>query len=216
MENKLDWKSDPNKIIKLLIIFFPLGLYYMWKNELWSFETRVKISLIFPPLGLYLMWKNKLWSKKTRWIVTVVSIILISAGGGENKLDNKEINKILNIEWHAKNSGVAYGGYASMAYAYTITKSENGYTYQMKQQYIDVVAGKNEITQFTGDMDDKYTTWEGVRANMLVKRKFWKFKGDVENLAIIIPKDGFLPNSIELQQFNSGGVSPSNVLISKH
>jgi hypothetical protein len=41
------WHQKPNSIIVLLIIFFPLGLYFMWKNEIWSIKTRWIITSIF-------------------------------------------------------------------------------------------------------------------------------------------------------------------------
>jgi hypothetical protein len=38
---------------------------------------------IFFPVGLYLMWKNKLWNASTRWMVTVViTTMLIAIVGG--------------------------------------------------------------------------------------------------------------------------------------
>lgn len=55
MENlsELQWHQKPRNIILLLIFFFPLGLYFMWKNEIWA--------------------------KKTRWIITgVISLIVIA------------------------------------------------------------------------------------------------------------------------------------------
>tara|TARA_Y100000766_G_scaffold217859_1_gene189742 strand:+ start:2238 stop:2567 length:330 start_codon:yes stop_codon:yes gene_type:complete len=59
MENQLElqWHEKPNNIIILLILFFPLGLYYMWKN--------------------------KIWSKKTRWIITVTISILFIIGSND-------------------------------------------------------------------------------------------------------------------------------------
>lgn len=42
MENQteLKWHQKPTQIILLLIFFFPVGLYFMWKNEMWSKTTR--------------------------------------------------------------------------------------------------------------------------------------------------------------------------------
>ena len=49
MENQHQqkWHQKPNSIIVLLIIFFPLGLYFMWKNEIWPIKTRWIITSIF-------------------------------------------------------------------------------------------------------------------------------------------------------------------------
>ena len=53
--NTLKWNANPKIIIALFIVFFPLGLYFMWKNSIWS--------------------------KKTRWIVTgIISIAVIGNG----------------------------------------------------------------------------------------------------------------------------------------
>ena len=47
------WHQNPPTVIALLILFFPLGIYYMWKNNLWSKKTRIIISAILP-LGIIL------------------------------------------------------------------------------------------------------------------------------------------------------------------
>ncbi len=40
-------------------------------------QTKTTLFLIFCfPYGLYLMWKNKVWSNQTRWIITAVFILL--------------------------------------------------------------------------------------------------------------------------------------------
>lgn len=60
MENQteLKWYQKPTGVIILLIFFFPVGLY--------------------------LMWKNKLWTKRTRWIVTGVLALIIIANAGKS------------------------------------------------------------------------------------------------------------------------------------
>lgn len=60
MENQteLKWYQKPAGVIILLIFFFPLGLYLMWKNELWT--------------------------KQTRWIVTAFIAVVIIANAGKN------------------------------------------------------------------------------------------------------------------------------------
>ena len=60
MENQtnLKWYQKPSGTIILLILFFPVGLYLMWKNELWT--------------------------KKTRWIVTGVLALFVIANAGKN------------------------------------------------------------------------------------------------------------------------------------
>lgn len=64
MENQteLKWYQKPAGVIILLIFFFPVGLYLMWKNELWT--------------------------KQTRWIVTGVLALIVIANAGNDKNGN--------------------------------------------------------------------------------------------------------------------------------
>lgn len=70
MENQpeVKWYQKPTSIIILLIIFFPIGLYLMWKNELWT--------------------------KQTRWIVTGVITALIIANSGNNNSESSSGSNI--------------------------------------------------------------------------------------------------------------------------
>ena len=54
MENQteLKWYQKPISVIILLIFFFPVGLYLMWKYEVWSKTARWIISAVFA-LALY-------------------------------------------------------------------------------------------------------------------------------------------------------------------
>ena len=46
----------------------------------------VAALVLFFPLGLYWMWKGRAWSPKVRWIVTAgLGVALVAAGGGGNK-----------------------------------------------------------------------------------------------------------------------------------
>lgn len=60
MENQIElkWYQKSTAVIILLIFFFPVGLYLMWKNELWT--------------------------KKTRWIATGVVAVMVIANTGNN------------------------------------------------------------------------------------------------------------------------------------
>ena len=42
------------------------------------------LLIIFFPIGLYLMWNNKLWTKQTRWIVTGIFTVIVVANAGKN------------------------------------------------------------------------------------------------------------------------------------
>ena len=79
MENQTEfkWYQKPAGVIILLIFFFPVGLYLMWKNELWT--------------------------KQTRWIVTgVLALVVISNAGND-----KNSNSNSGVESDSKiNSGV--------------------------------------------------------------------------------------------------------------
>jgi len=58
-QNELKWYQKPEGVIALLILFFPAGLYLMWKDEHWT--------------------------KQTRWIVTgVLAIIVLAYNGDES------------------------------------------------------------------------------------------------------------------------------------
>ena len=46
-DESLKWHQKPIATIIFLIFFFPVGLYLMWRNELWSKNTRIVISIIF-------------------------------------------------------------------------------------------------------------------------------------------------------------------------
>ena len=69
MENQTTqkWYQKPLTVILFLIFFFPIGLYLIWKNQLWSKTARILVSVFFgllvlgninkgnnkPPLGEY-------------------------------------------------------------------------------------------------------------------------------------------------------------------
>ena len=44
---EMKWHQNPTIIILMLIIFFPVGIYFMWKNEMWSNKARWIITSIF-------------------------------------------------------------------------------------------------------------------------------------------------------------------------
>jgi hypothetical protein len=64
MENQTEkkWYQKPTSIIILLIFFFPVGLYLMWKNELWT--------------------------KQIRWVVSSAIVIVVIANANNNNSDN--------------------------------------------------------------------------------------------------------------------------------
>ncbi len=49
MENQLQlkWYQKPVTVVLFLILFFPVGIYLMWKHELWNKTSRVLVSVFF-------------------------------------------------------------------------------------------------------------------------------------------------------------------------
>ena len=47
MENQQKWHQKPVTAVLFLIFFFPVGLYLMWKNNLWSKTARIIVSVFF-------------------------------------------------------------------------------------------------------------------------------------------------------------------------
>lgn len=65
MEPKQKWYHTPGGIIALIILFFPVGLYLMWR---------------------YAPWRNK-----TKWIITGIFIFLILIEGASNPSKEKAL-----------------------------------------------------------------------------------------------------------------------------
>tara|TARA_A100001388_G_scaffold271346_1_gene250029 strand:+ start:5151 stop:5615 length:465 start_codon:yes stop_codon:yes gene_type:complete len=58
-------------IIVWLIFFFPAGLYFMFKNEVWSVKARAIICLfLLFPVGIYMLWKHDIFNIVIRVVVT--------------------------------------------------------------------------------------------------------------------------------------------------
>ena len=47
--------------------------------------TVVLFLIFFFPVGLYLMWKHELWSKTARWIISAVFALAVVANAGKNE-----------------------------------------------------------------------------------------------------------------------------------
>ena len=103
MENQteLKWYQKPTGVIILLIIFFPVGLYQMWKNELWT--------------------------KKTRWIVTgVVAVMLIANSGNNNSGVSNSSNSSSGVS-NSSNSSSAGIEKKKKAYRQGYSDGQTGY-----------------------------------------------------------------------------------------
>ena len=46
-KQSLKWNEKPIPIILLLLLFFPLGLFFMWKNQVFTKTVRVVVSILF-------------------------------------------------------------------------------------------------------------------------------------------------------------------------
>ena len=57
MENK-KFTQRPEGVIVWLILFFPVGIYFMWKNDIWSKKAKVIISIVFGILFIGMVGNN--------------------------------------------------------------------------------------------------------------------------------------------------------------
>ena len=53
MTQNLKWYQKKNGIIIVLILFFPVGLYLMWKHSDWNNKTKVIITSLFLIAGIF-------------------------------------------------------------------------------------------------------------------------------------------------------------------
>lgn len=60
MENQpiLKWYQKPITVVLFLIFFFPVGIYLMWKHNLWNKTSRVLVSVFFGLFVIANMGKN--------------------------------------------------------------------------------------------------------------------------------------------------------------
>ena len=100
-------------IIIWLIFFYPVGLYYMFKNEVWNVKSRAIISLFFLfPVGIYMFWKHDLFNFITRVVVSsafplIIIIIILTAPSGACACQRYLVEMRDNIQ-----SGSSYYSYS--------------------------------------------------------------------------------------------------------
>lgn len=46
MDQLVAWYERPSYVICLLIFFFPVGLFLMWRNMKWNFTVKIIITII--------------------------------------------------------------------------------------------------------------------------------------------------------------------------
>jgi|GEM_PF-6684898 len=60
MENQsIKWYQKPVTVVLFLIFFFPIGIYLMWKHDLWNKTSRVLVSVFFGLLIVANLGKGK-------------------------------------------------------------------------------------------------------------------------------------------------------------
>lgn len=57
--NNLLWYQKPTTIVLFLIFFFPIGLYLMWSNNLWTKQIRLTISIVIALILIFRLSSNK-------------------------------------------------------------------------------------------------------------------------------------------------------------
>lgn len=83
MQNQQKWYQQPATVVVFLIFFFPVGLYLMWKYDLWSKTARVIVSVFF---GLVVFWSVN--SKKFKSKNNYNSYDYHMSTRGENQCDD--------------------------------------------------------------------------------------------------------------------------------
>jgi len=55
----IKWYQKPISIIILIVLFFPVGLYLMWKNRLWSKSVRILVTIFMVGFFIYTSSNSK-------------------------------------------------------------------------------------------------------------------------------------------------------------
>ena len=120
MENKTEkkWYQKPTAVVLLLIFFFPVGLYLMWKHEVWS--------------------------KTARWIISGVFALAVIANAGKDNATNSNISSNCS-EISGTYSGTSKMGYTSGT-AKIVISSDCGATLSYDQGNMGSATEYGEIT----------------------------------------------------------------------
>ena len=110
MENQQKWHQKPVTAVLFLIFFFPVGLYLMWKNNLWSKMTRVIVSVFF---GL-LVVGNLVNDKKSSTSNYGSTINNNSTSSSESYKDCNRSSHELFVRRHFENSGNQVHGISTL------------------------------------------------------------------------------------------------------
>ena len=98
MENQSEkkWYQKPTAVVLLLIFFFPVGLYLMWKHEVWS--------------------------KTSRWVVSGVFALAVIANANNKGSSNSNNNSVCN-HISGTYTGTSKMGYTSVSAKITINSN---------------------------------------------------------------------------------------------
>lgn len=111
MEIQQKWYQKPVTVVLFLIFFFPIGLYLMWKNDLWSKTTRVIVSVFFGLLVLGNLVNDKK-SSTSNYGSTLNDNNSFSSS--ENYKDCSRSSHELFVKRHFENSGNQVHGISTL------------------------------------------------------------------------------------------------------
>ena len=120
MQNQQKWYQQPATVVVFLIFFFPVGLYLMWKNDLWSKTARVIVSAFFGLLILGNLLNDKSRNPQLGEYSSFGHNTDIYCGSS-NYINLKDNGK---LEFYSKVSGERFKTCASDG-NYTIDKNNN-------------------------------------------------------------------------------------------
>lgn len=131
-------------------------------------------------------------------------------------LNEKDIAPVLNKTWEVRDSKNIGGSIISSTIKFEITKNKNsGYSYELTNHIKDAYSGRDDIEEFKGDMENKYTRWEGIRGGIISKRTYWNFENVNGKYGLLLSESGFVGGQgVEFQFYNSNG-DPGKILMAK-
>ena len=185
---KAKWHEKNRNIIIMLILFFPIGLYFMWKN--------------------------KLWTKTTRWIITIIIVAYIffpTDNNTSSSSDNeKNDNRSVIIEEVISNSSVVeeviFNSTVEEEAISNSTINENNNENNVKKSkslgvindpdgYTNIRADKSSSSEIIYQIFDENKRFEILNDNS----SWWKIKFNIDEYPYEII--GFIHNSrVELIQ----------------
>jgi hypothetical protein len=87
----MKWTEKPSSIILLIILFFPLGIYLMWKNDVFSKRNRVIVTSVFGIIFLSILGGSESNSTDNE--------ILLNELTNGNFIDGPQFNNDFTFYW---------------------------------------------------------------------------------------------------------------------